>query len=70
MLYPTYLRRSDPFALMRSMMRDLDRGQGQRPDDFGRTNGARGVRGRALAPRRARVWQVFPRYPPAIRGLG
>ena len=26
MLYPTYLRRSDPFALMRSMMRDLDRG--------------------------------------------
>ena len=24
--YPTYLRRSDPFALMRSMMRDLDRG--------------------------------------------
>jgi len=26
MLFPTYLRRSDPFALMRSMMRDLDRG--------------------------------------------
>ena len=26
MLYPTYLRRSDPFALMHSMMRDLDRG--------------------------------------------
>ena len=26
MLYPTYLRRSDPFALMRSMMRDIDRG--------------------------------------------
>jgi HSP20 family protein len=26
MLYPTYLRRSDPFALMRSMMRDLDHG--------------------------------------------
>ncbi|MGP3713017.1 Hsp20/alpha crystallin family protein [Brucella sp. RRSP16] len=26
MLYPRYLRRSDPFALMRSMMRDLDRG--------------------------------------------
>lgn len=26
MLYPPYLRRSDPFALMRSMMRDLDRG--------------------------------------------
>ena len=25
MLYPTYLRRSDPFALMRSMMRDFDR---------------------------------------------
>jgi HSP20 family protein len=25
MLYPTYLRRGDPFALMRSMMRDLDR---------------------------------------------
>jgi HSP20 family protein len=24
MLYPTYLRRSDPFALMRSMLRDLD----------------------------------------------
>ncbi|HHV69886.1 heat-shock protein Hsp20 [Ochrobactrum sp. 695/2009] len=26
MPYVTYLRRSDPFALMRSMMRDLDRG--------------------------------------------
>ena len=26
MLYPTYLRRSDPIALMRSMMRDLERG--------------------------------------------
>ncbi|WP_217431887.1 Hsp20/alpha crystallin family protein [Brevundimonas vesicularis] len=26
MLYPTYLCRSDPFALMPSMMRDLDRG--------------------------------------------
>jgi HSP20 family protein len=25
MLYPTYLRRGDPFALMRSMVRDLDR---------------------------------------------
>jgi HSP20 family protein len=24
MLYPTYLRRSDPFSLMRSMLRDLD----------------------------------------------
>jgi HSP20 family protein len=24
MLFPTYLRRSDPFALMRSMLRDLD----------------------------------------------
>ncbi len=24
MLYPTYLRRDDPFALMRSMMRELD----------------------------------------------
>lgn len=26
MLYPTYLCRSDPFALMPAMMRDLDRG--------------------------------------------
>jgi HSP20 family protein len=26
MFYPTYLRRSVPFALMRSMMRDLDQG--------------------------------------------
>lgn len=25
MLYPTYFRRNDPFALMRSMMRDFDR---------------------------------------------
>ena len=25
MLYPTYTRRSDPFALMRSMLRDFDR---------------------------------------------
>jgi len=25
MLYPTYLRRSDPFALVRSMLRDVDR---------------------------------------------
>jgi HSP20 family protein len=25
MLYPSYVRRSDPFALMRSMMRDFDR---------------------------------------------
>lgn len=25
MLYPSYTRRSDPFALMRSMMRDFDR---------------------------------------------
>ncbi len=25
MLYPTYFRRSDPFALMRSMLRDVDR---------------------------------------------
>jgi HSP20 family protein len=24
MLFPTYVRRSDPFALMRSMLRDLD----------------------------------------------
>ncbi|MBR9824060.1 MAG: Hsp20/alpha crystallin family protein, partial [Rhodobacteraceae bacterium] len=24
MLYPTYTRRSDPFALMRSMLRDFD----------------------------------------------
>jgi HSP20 family protein len=24
MLYPTYLRRSDPFSLMRSMLRELD----------------------------------------------
>lgn len=25
MLYPTYVRRNDPFALMRSMLRDFDR---------------------------------------------